>query len=40
MKTGRKAGGKRENGGRVREKIGREGGSEWAVEREIEMREM
>ncbi len=30
----------RENGGREREKIEREGASEWAVEREMEMREM
>lgn len=39
MKTGR-AGGRRENGGREREKENREGGWEWAAEREIEMREM
>lgn len=40
MEIGRKAGGKREKmvGGKEREK--REGGREWAVEREMEMREM
>lgn len=43
-KIGRKANGKREKmvGGKEREnrERGREGGSEWAAEREMEMREM
>lgn len=40
MKIGRKAGGMREKmvGGKEREK--QEGGSEWAAEREMEMREL